>query len=128
ARERAGDNDAACGRRTGGRLALVPDENLKLVDQRRPYDRLLREGELLLAVLKIGAGAGERRAADASILVALVLVARTERDGIPVADLMREAAGEERPPVRLRRDVLNRTGRSEREDDRLLIVLLIVRR
>ena len=64
---------AAIGREAGGRLALVPEQHLKLVHERRPEDRLLREGDLLLVMLERGGGAGQRGAAGVAVLVALVL-------------------------------------------------------
>ena len=126
--ERAGDDDAAGRRDARGRLAFVPDEHLKLIEQRRAEDRLLRVGDLLLAVFEVRSRARERRAAHAAILLALVLVTRPNRDRRLVAELMREAGRKERLPVRLRRDVLNHARQTEREHDRLLIVALVVPR
>ena len=128
ARERAGDDDAARRRGAGGRLALVAEQHLELVEQRRPQDRLLRVGDLLLVVLERRRGAGQRRAADAAVLVALVLVVRPDRERVPVADLMRDAAGHQRLAARLRQRVLDHAGRPERVDERLLIAGLVVGR
>ena len=61
------DHDAALGGPTGGRLALVPDEDLQLIEQGRSPDGLLRVGHLLLVVLEGRRGAGQRRAAGAAV-------------------------------------------------------------
>ena len=128
ARERAGDDDAAIRRAAGRRLALVPEEHLKLVHQRRPQDRLLRVGDLLLVMLERRRRAGQRRAAGAAVLVALVLIVRPDRERVLVADLVRDAAGDERAAARLRQRVLNDARRPERVDERLLVVALVVGR
>ena len=71
--ERAVDDDRARRRGADGRLALVADEHLELVEQRRAEDRLLRVGDLLLVVRERAGRARQRRAADAAVLVELVL-------------------------------------------------------
>ena len=124
--ECTGHDDAALRRDARGWLALVADENLELMQQRRPDDRLLRVRDLLFVVREVGAGRGERRAADALIPVALVLVVRTDRDRDAVAVLMGDAERQQRLPVRLLDGVLDRARRADGEDERLLVLLLVV--
>ncbi len=126
--ERAGDDDAAIGREAGGRLALVAEQHLKLVHQRRPEDRLLRVGDLLLVMLERRRRAGQRRAAGAAVLVALVLVVRTNRERVLVADLVRDAAGDARFAARVRQLAVDRSVESDRVDEGLAGVVLVVGR
>ena len=69
--ERANDDEPAIGGDADRRLALVPNQDLELVQERRRQDRLLQIRHGFLGVLEIRAGAGEGRTADASIVVAL---------------------------------------------------------
>ncbi len=103
-------------------------EHLELIEQRRPQDRLLRVGDLLLVVLERARRARQRRAADATVLVALVLVVRADRERVPVADLPREAEVDSCLAVLVRQVVLNDARRSERVDEGLLVQDLVVRR
>ena len=79
-------------------------------------------------MLEVGAGRRERCAADAAVPVALVFVVRSNRNRGGVALLMGDAAREQRAAARLRRHVLHRPCQSGREDERLLIVDLVVPR
>jgi hypothetical protein len=122
--ERAIDHDAAIGRQARGRFTFVPEQHLKLIDERRPQDRLLGDGDLLLVMLERRGGAGERRSAGAAVLVALVFVGRPDRERVSVADLTSDAACDERSAARLRQRVLDDAVRTERIDDRLIVVTL----
>ena len=126
--ERASDDDAAIRGAAGRRFALVSEEHLELVDQRRAQDGLLSVGHLLFVMPERRRGAGQRRAPGTAVLVELVLIVRPDRERVPVADLTRDAARDERAAARLRQCVLNDAGRPERIDERLLVVAFIVGR
>ena len=115
-------------RRAQRRLALVAEQDLKLVQERRPQRRLLRVGDLLLVMRERGARRRERRAADPAILILFVFVARTNRDRGLVAPLMVDAERDERLTVLLRGDLVDRAGQPDREDFGLLIVGIVVGR
>ena len=72
ARECARHDDTAFRRCAQKRLTLVPDQHLKLVQQRRAEGRLLHEGDLLLVLRGGGARRRERKATDVAIPLALV--------------------------------------------------------
>ena len=66
-------------RDAGGGLALVTEQNLKLIHEREAKRRLLCVSHLLFVMPEVRASAGERRAADTAVVAGLVLVAgRTE--------------------------------------------------
>jgi hypothetical protein len=77
----------------------VAEEHLEPVEERRRENRLLRVGDLLLVMFEGRRRAGERCPAGAAVLVGLVLIGGADREGVLVADLMRDAAGDERSPV-----------------------------
>ena len=121
-----GDDQAARGRGARVRLAFMSDEQLNLMQKRRAHDGLLRIGDLLLVVLEVRAGRSERRAADTAVPVALVFEVRPDREGDAFAPLAGDAECQQRLAVRLRSDVVNLAGRTDREHDRLLIFHLVV--
>src|SRR4051812_22980543 len=94
--ERTGDDDGAIAGEAGGRLPLVAEQHLKLIDEPRGDDRLLRVGDLLLVMLERRRRAGQGGAAGITVLVALVLIVRTNRKRVLAADLARDAAGDAR--------------------------------
>src|SRR4051812_5582523 len=103
-------------------------KDLELIDEIRREARLLVVAQLLLVMRERTAGACERHAADAAIVVALVLIARCKRDNRVVASLMGNCRREQRLDIRLPDDVLDRSGGSQRVDNRLLIVGLMIGR
>ena len=76
ARERARDDGAWLARGAEGRLTLVPDEDLELMQQGGAERRLLSEGDLLLMMRESGPGRRQGGAAHAPVLALLVLVCR----------------------------------------------------
>src|SRR6516225_2047003 len=126
ARERARHDDAAIRRDADGWLPLVADEQLELKQQRWTKNRLLRVGHLLLVVREVGARRWERRAANAAVLVALILPVRPDGYRGLVGDLMADAGGYERLAVGLRDVSLNRPFGAGCINDGLLIVDRIV--
>ena len=98
------------------------------MEQRRSQNRLLRVRHLLLVVSKRRGGARQCRPARAAVLVEFVLVVRSNRERIPVADLVGETRRNERAPTCLAERTADDPVQSDCMDERLLVADLIVGR